>query len=797
MLKRVLLALAALIAALVIIPAGYVGLVLWQAHGGVPDWSGEATIEGLEGTIEIVRDEHGVPHIFAETERDLAFAQGFVHAQDRFWQMALARQSSAGRLSEWFGASALRADRFKRLEGGEAMADRLWAGFPEAEKPLMEAYAAGVNAWLTSKNFRLPPEMRILHVRPEPWRPRDGLLVYRQVYAVLAGWGFEPLRARMEAAGSAPTALEMLQGFTRIARPIIGEAPTAQPTAPFKDKAFSDNWTLSGQYSASGRPLMANDPQLPTTLPNFWHLQHHSLPGRDVAGASIPGLPGIGVGHNGRIAWGVTNGTVDVNDIALLEIDPADPSRYRRGPNEPWETFQTREEVYAIRFGKPFRETVRFTPWGDVAASELLSAPVTNRTDVVAEWHLFGLDVETSPAAFLRINRAGNVTEALGALEVFSGPVLNISIADVDGNIGYVTAGRLPNRPETYGRTVGLAPDDSNVRTYVPYAENPRIVNPASGRIVTANQLIISLDQYPYYLSDYFAEPSRTDRVHELLDAKPIHDVESFRLMQSNTLSPPARRVTPFLLQTTPLSTEDAKVLEVLRGWDHHFDLDDPAPVAYLTWFEFFSRRVSLDELGPKVARYGPFPHAAEEALGGANPEWCDDATTEPVETCATLLSETLAEARVALEKAFGPDPAKWAWGDTQKIAYAHLGFADLPILGEMFSRRTPRPGGPESLFVNQVHGAKAPHFEQSTYAPSLQGIYDLAALDQSLFMLSGGQSGHFASPFYDNLTPLWLKGERIRIPLKREEIKALARFSLNPAGGTQAEPGPSAKLER
>ena len=649
---------------------------------------------------------------------------------------------------------------------------------------LLEAYAAGVNAWLDSPAYRRPPEMVILHIQPERWRPEDAFLISRSLYDSLASYGLEATEAFLRGVGKHPSAVDMFSGFTDISVPIIpagDDGETTQRSQPFKDRAFSNSWLLSGEHTASGLPLLANDPQLPATLPNLWHLMHLSYEGDRVVGPAIPGLPGIPLGHNGHIAWGATNALVDVNDIALVQLDPDDPDRFRRGPDKPWQAFDIRSETIRVRFGGTVEQLVRQTPDGIVPLWE--ERPDTGFRDqpgTEREGRLLGLDVDTSPAAFLRLNQARNVAEALDALAVFTGPPLNISIADVDGNIAYMMAGAIPLRPEAHARTIGLAPYDSNARTYLPYSENPRMVNPPHGRIVTANQRIIG-DEYPHYLSDMYIAPHRAMRIHEMLDERDVHNPQSALAMQMDTLSPPARDLVPILLETEAANPEDAALMQLLAEWDYHFDLDSSGPLIFLTWGELLSRAILDDELGPLGRRARIGFDMLYRALNGEHPEWCNNINTpDRVETCEEHLSATLTETRELLESTHGSDPAQWTWG-RQLHLEPHLGFAGLPLLDRMFSRRLPRPGGLDTAFVSYPLTTDAPDFSNSFFSSSLQMIFDLSDLESSLFMISGGQSGHFRSPHYHDLTPAWTRGERLTISSDRNQIEIAAELRLRP----------------
>lgn len=781
--KRRLIRIGAVLAAIPLLLAIYVGYVAWRAHVDVPDWEGEISVAGLDGPIEIVRDANGVPHVFAATERDAIFAHGFIHAQDRFWQMALTRQAMAGRLSEWFGASTLRADRISRRSAGTALADRLWADFPAEEKVFLQAYAAGVNAWMESEDYRLPPEMRILHVEPERWQPRDSFLVLRSMYNTLARWGVEPQRARVPMHAASPVALEWAEGVERVTTPIIappGGGRVLQRSQAAPDGEFSNSWAVSGDFTASGLPLLANDPHLPGTTPNFWYLAHLAIGERHLVGATIPGIPGLVLGHNGKIAWGLTNTEADVNDIALVERDGADPRRFRRGPDASWERFASRREIIRVRFSESMEDKVQSSATGVIIDTELLSLPFASDPDILAEYRYHGHDRDQGLAAVLRLGRAATAAEGIAALEAFEGPPLNITLADSAGTIAYVFAGMIPVRPEAHARRVAQGPEDGNAYTRLPYADNPRVVNPESGRIVTANQQVIG-PEYKYYLGDSWAEPSRANRIHEALDAREKHDVASFHAMQRDTLSPSARRLAPLLLAAKPASAADARFAAHLKGWDYRFGLDAHAPTVYLVWAAMAERRIGADELAGLPADYAMGNRFLAEILEGDYPHWCDDITTRPRESCPAMLTAALTDARLAVEKAYGPDPAGWRWGKVSTARLSHLGFADLPVLGDLFSRDVSLAAGPEAMFQSEVSVDPEGRFARIGFTSSLQTIFDLAAPERSRFMMAGGQSGWLGSPYFANLTPRWARGERFAIPMDRAAMEPVAVLRLSP----------------
>ncbi len=786
-LKRVARAAAAFLALVIVVPVGYIAITLLRASGGVPVWDGTVELSGVTSPIEVLRDENGVPHVFAASERDAFFAQGFVHAQDRLWQMMVSRQSLSGRMAEWMGAVALREDRLNRTLRYAATAREDFDRLPAEDRALLAAYADGVNAYLESELYRRPPEMVVLHVRPEPWAPQDSMLILRGLNSLLLSFGNELDSRRFTLHSSDPRAAQALEAPPFEPRPIIETgAPGRVTTPPVKEKLYSDSWVVTGDYTTTGKPLLANDPQLGSTLPSFAFLMHLSIDGANRVGATLPGVPTIAVGRTDRIAWGVTNGLVDQQDFMLLHGDPADRNRYRRAESDAWQPFETHEEVFNIRFGEAFRETFRRTPEGIIMSPDILTLPVTADADAHLEVRMHYLETDLTWGAVLRLNRAPDVGAAIAALASFSGPSLNFVLADVDGGVGYVSAGRYVRRVADAARIIDYAPRDSSDWTPVPYSENPHSVTPVNGRFVTANQPPVGAD-FGYYLSDLWAAPYRTLRIHELLDATAKHDVGSFVAMQRDTLSVPARWAVPKLLARAPddVSAVESAMLEVLRNWDYRFTADAAGPTVFLTWMRALHETLARDELGEKlwpIASREALPSVVFQVLDGRRQEWCATVGSSDSPDCDAVLRKSLTLASEKLKAGLGPDATSWHWDDATAMVHPHLGFAGLPMLGPMFSRTSNYPGGPDTLMNLYADISAAPRFTESVSTSSLQVVYDLADLDRSQFMISTGQSGHFRSPFYDNFLPRFAAGERIRIPTKRDAIEDIAALRLAPA---------------
>ena len=772
-----------LVALLMLGPA-YVGFVLWRSGGGIPVWDGTHEVAGITAPVEVVRDENGIPHIRASTLEDLYFAQGFVHAQDRFWQLAFFRQLAFGRRSEWLGRRMLESDRWWRVLNLAGLSEQAWNDFPEDERPLLEAYSRGVNAWLASDEFRRPPEMVLLHVDPAEWHPTHSILLGYYFHLSQMRDGGELRAAALDLVVPDSSILSAVMGLDREVPAIIpgpDGASATQPTNAFPDGANSNSWTLAGEHTASGKPLMANDPHMSPALPAPWHLQRHDAPGVAGAGATFPGIPGLMMAHNGSLAWAMTNANVDAGDIMLIQPHPEDPTRYRRSDDGPWESFQLRVERFSVRFGDEVVDTVRITPTGVVAPAGA-GPSLTDRSDLVQERRAWGLDLPGAHlAGLLRLQQASTVEEGIRAVEAIPGPMVNLSLADTAGSIAYVTVGRIGARPEAHARTVAFGPGDSNDGSYLPFADNPRLVDPPSGRIVTSNQRIIG-PEYPHYLTGSWPDRGRARRIHEMLDERETHDASTFHEMQKDAMSPTARELVPLLVRAEASRASDAELLTLLAEWDYRFDLDDPAPTVFVTWIGFLDQRIVSDEVPdapPSLLAHSEYQTIAA-ALSGPRSEWCDDRRTGVRESCAEILALTLRETRDHLDGSLGTDLGAWEWGTAARFVFSHPPFGGMPVLGARFSRSTPIPGGPESLFTNYVSPLDGQPLSRTASVPIYQAIYDLADLDASLFMVYGGASGHFRSPFYDNLVERWVDGERFTLP--SDGITPLATLTLQPS---------------
>lgn len=825
--------------------AGAAGGYLW-IRGSLPEIDGERAVSGLAAPVEVVRDRHGVPHVLARSEEDALFALGYVHAQDRRWQMEMNRRIGAGRLAEVLGPPALATDRLLRVLGLHRRAKAALAHLSPGARGRIDAYVAGVNAWMEARTGPLPPEFLILGFEPAPWTAAD-TVVWAKVMALDLGreWTRDLMRLRMSgflapdrildfytpyhedqprgvqlpapasaaaAASGSPTRSAPSPGAARAA-PSSGSAAFTRAPADFllrpaSGHPGSNSWAVSGARSATGKPLLANDPHLGLTAPSVWYFAHLSWPGRDLVGATFPGMPVVVLGHNGRAAWGFTNTGADTQDLFLEKLDPEDPMRYLTPDG--YRRFDVRREVIRVKDGDDVVVRVRESRHGPILDDGSASAARASPPGHVLAlgWTALREDDRTLEAG-LGLPEARDWAGFVENLRDFHSPPQNVSYADVDGNIGFLVPGRIPIRParpdpETGtgpGMGTGPGPDwldrirpgtvprpgwtgDHDWLGFAPYEALPRVHNPPGGAVVTANHPVTAGDP-PHPLTFEWAAGFRAERIMERLAARPRHDAESFRSLQQDRASPFARALLP-RLRRVPLGAEAGPLARRARAlietWDGDMDPDRPEPLVFQAWIWTFGRLVTADELGAVQreawGRKGAFLRRILETRG----VWCDDVGTAPVETCDEMLARALGRAVRRIAERQGDDPADWRWGREHVALGEHRPLGISP-LARLFNLRGPAPGG--IYTVNSFEFSPLDDEEPfvARNGPSLRAIYDLADLDRSLFMHSSGQSGNVLSPLYDNFEEGWRKGEYVTIPTRREAFErgALGRLRLTP----------------
>lgn len=791
---RVVLVLLLLV--VVLVAGGY-----FYLRTSLPKVSGEVRVEGLEGPVEIVRDADAVPHIYASSHADAVFGLGFVHAQDRLWQMEFQRRVGSGRLSEVIGEATVSTDRFIRTLGIEQAAESgLEALSPEA-RGLIDAYVAGINAYLAQRRGALPVEFLLLGFEPAPFEPVD-VLVWAKMMAWDLGdnWSDELLRAQLvkQLAPADVSAMiaELWPGYDDAATVVVPEGAAeylrdldvtallelAGPPKP--DGYGSNNWVLSGDVTATGKPILANDPHLSLQAPSLWYFAHLVAPGVNVMGATLPGTPAVLLGRTDRHAWGFTNNGADVQDLFLERLDPSDAGRYLTPDGS--ELFTTRQEVIKVKGQDDVVLQVRSTRHGPVISDvdsrsrEVAGGPLGGPDEVLAfSWTALAPGDRTIESV-LGMNTATSWGEFEDALELFVAPMQNIVYADVDGVVAYYAPAHVPIRAGGIGAvpTRGWTGEGDWIGQ-VPFDALPHVVQPASGRIVTANQRVVPED-YPYYLTRDWTAPYRAERINALLDGQERATVDYSVATQLDQVSLMAREFVP-LAQNARAATDGAKKLQaMLVGFDGDMVMGSPAPLAFAAWYRRFAYSLYQDDLGPVTSSFFSLRPDLTRAILAGEPDWCDDKTTPGIETCEQMAALALDAAWTELVAAFGADTSKWSWGKAHQALQEHAVLGSTP-LAPIANLRVPNGG--DGFSVDAAgYGLKFGNFDQ-THGPGYRAVYDLAG-GGGWFIHGTGQSGNLLSRRYRDFMNRWQQGDMIPMRMTRGDAEkgAVGTLRLQPA---------------
>jgi len=790
------------------IVGGIVVVVVLAAAGGwlylrtsLPRTRGTVTLSGLKQPVDIVRDANDVPHIYAKDVPDALFALGYVHAQDRLWQMDFQRRVGEGTLSEVLGKATLPTDEFLRTLGVYRAAQQALLHLDPQTRSRLDAYVAGINAYIDAHHGAWPPEYVILGVKPKRFTAADVIAWAKMMSWDLSGnWSTELLRARLIAKlrPADPESLiatlwpaypkdgpVVVPNFRALYRKLPLAALSAAAPAPPPPGLGSNDWVVAGSGTASGKPLLANDPHLALDAPSLWYLAQISAPGLDVIGGTLPGTPAVLLGRNRRIAWGFTNTGPDTQDLFIEKVDPADPGRYLTPTGS--EPFQTRTEVIHVKGAADVSLKVRSTRHGPVISDVVKDAGAVARQHgngyvIAMQWTALEPD-DTTIQAVMKMDQAQNWTQFKAALRDFVTPEQNIVYADVDGNIGYYAPGRIPIRKHGDGSVPvpGWSGEYDWVGT-VPFAALPHTFNPASGRIVTANNKVVP-DGYPYYLTRDWTVPYRAERIAALLDGAPEATVASMERIQSDQTSLFARTFLPTLRAARPASELAREAQAQLVNWDGDMTRSGSAPLIFAAWYRAFSKRVYGDEMGDLFdAYFGFHPRFLGQVLT-SDRHWCDDIRTPGIESCAQDASAALQDAVLQLAKAHGKDPSRWRWGDVHPAYSAHQVFTGTP-LRRIFDLRIANGGGPFTVDVGRYDMSDAAHPYRQIVGPGYRAVYDLATPDASRFIQTTGQSGNVLSRHYGDFLRRWRDVRYLPMSLRRSDAERgrIGTLTLAPA---------------
>ena len=808
-----------------------------------PQVDGTIQLTGLDGPVDIYRDQMGIANIYASTPHDLFFAQGYVHAQERFWQMDFYRHVGQGRTSEMFGKSSLENDMFLTTLGWRRVAAQEYEAFTPDSKAILEAYADGVNAYLQDHDGEavsleyailklLSPDYHI-----EPWGPLDTLSWTKALaWDLRANMGEEIERAVLLKTLTSEQVAELFPPYPAdhpvIVNQLGGTALRASTPAsylnipddtlaavehnvsllngtlgPLSDGVGSNSWAVSGDLSVTGKPLLSNDPHLGIAMPSIWYqVGMHCRPKTEacpleLAGFSLAGAPGIVLGHNDRIAWGFTFAYGDVMDLFIEKVNPENPNQYE--VDGQWVDFETRHETIQVTGSDPVEITVRSTRHGPVISEtygplkdqgdprDKEFVPFKDRAGVdLPEQYVIALNwaaLQTGNPfeAIFGFNNAQNWDEFRAAASLFHTPGHNLLYADVDGNIAYQTSGDLPIRKNGDG-TLPVPGWNSEYEWtgFIPFNELPYTINPAEGYIASVNNRIVG-DGYNHFMTADWDYGFRAQRAVDLIKANPgKFDIAYFQKMQSDNYDANAALIVPILMNVKLDDPHLEETRSILAGWDYQADADSAPAALYQVFWKNLLAQTFDDDL---PERYWPSGgdrwFEVMRDIDTTSAWWDDKSTGDVVETRDDIFASAFAAAVSEVEKTLGKDSTQWKWGDLHGSIFRNgsLGESGVGLIEDLFNRG-PFPTGGGASILNATSWNAAEGYEV-TNVPSMRAIYDMSNLDNSVTVHTTGQSGHAYHPQYIDMAPLWANLEYYRMWWNEGSVtdNAQTHLILNP----------------
>ncbi|MBI2948563.1 MAG: penicillin acylase family protein [Verrucomicrobia bacterium] len=750
-----------------------------RARSALVQSSGQISVPGLRQPVTILRDPWGVAHIYAETQADLFFAQGFVAAQDRLWQLDLWRRVGEGKLAEILGPRAVERDRFARLLRYRGDMNKEFASYAPDGREIIEAFVRGVNFFIQSSRDKLPIEFQLTGIRPEPWTPE--VCVTRMAgYIMTRNAGLEVARARLirELGAAAVDELVPTDPFRPLQIPvgldlegidarILGTATAAGAAIRFDPLDGSNNWVVDGALTTTGKPLLANDPHRPVMLPSLRYLVHLAGAGWNVIGSGEPALPGVAIGHNERIGWGITIYGLDQQDLYVEETNPNNPNEYRRRGR--WAPMRVaREQIKVKGAAQPVEVTLKFTAHGPVIYED------TNRHRAYALRWVGSEPGSAGYLASLSVGRARNWNEFERALQRWKVPSLNFVYGDVEGNIGWHVGGLAPVRKGWFGLLpVPGAEGRYEWRGFLRVTQLPHSYNPARHFLASANNKLIP-PGYRRELGYDFAAPFRYQRIEEVLGAgEGKFSIADFERLQHDVVSLPARRLTRVLKEAKGARASLQPYIDLLTGWDCVVSKDSAAAALYEIWWPKFAPAIFKPHMPTNVwSLLGSYVSSVKtlEVLEKPTPRWFGaDAQAGRDAVLFKALEEAVTEAQTKL----GRDPAKWRWGALHTVSFTHALASDDARRSVMDLGPIERDG--DSFTVNMTGGS---NFKQNNGA-SYREILDFADWDRSVATSVPGQSGQPGSPHYGDLLPLWAKGQYFPLLYRKANIEQAATDKL------------------
>jgi penicillin amidase len=788
---------------------GVVG-VYWLASRSLPDYGASHQVSGISGTIEIVRDNANVPHIFADSDTDVYFGLGFAHAQDRLWQMMMVRRTAQGRLSEIFGARTLQSDELMRRLDIYRISVQSTQALDAPTMAALSAYSAGINAWLGQVNKRAlgrgAPEYFMFSNVIAPWQPADSVAIgklmalratsqlAREVVLARTTLVLEPERVLdiiPDVPGGGIAELPKYSALFSDLPQFAALAERPDLLSPFGPRALagaSNAWAAAPSRSATGSTLLANDPHNVLSAPGIWYLARLELASGGVIGATIPGIPAVILGRSDSLGWALTSAFVDDQDVFIEKLNPDNANEVLTPDG--YQPLRSQTSIIIIRDAPPKTITLQWSDNGPILPATHYNLGAITPPGHVAALAWTALDAaDTSVMFALRIMGAKSVVEGIAAGASMVAPAQNLTLAD-RSSIAMKLVGKMPRRAarhQSRGRlpTPGWMPEN-RWQGSLGYAANPEFVAPVGGILGNTNNKIVDRP-FPFHVSYAWGDTQRIQRWRKLMQAREVHTRESFIEAQLDTVSFTARSLLPLIAadlwftgDAAPDGTPERqrqRALLLLADWNGEMSEHLPEPLIYAAWLRALQDRLIRDELGPLAREFAQvvplFIERVYRDIDGAA-VWCDVQQSAPVETCTAIARQALDDALIWISETYGGTLESLRWGDAHQATHDHPTLGDVPVLQWLVNIRQSTSGGDNTLMRGRTAGVEPDPFA-NVHGAGYRGVYDFADPDSSLFVITTGQSGHFLSPYYDDLGELWRRGEYIPMSLDADLARAAA----------------------
>ena len=766
----------------------------------LPRLEGELQVPGLKAPVQVIRDNWGVPHIYARNEHDLLFAQGFVQAQDRLWQMDLNRRMAQGRLSEIFGPLALDADKLLRTFGIYEAAGHDLEVCEEEELRILKWFSAGINAYINLSKSRLPVEFALLGYSPEPWKPVDSL-AWAKMMALSGGrnWEEEIVRMLLFQKVGPQKAKELIQvrgkdtpctipSITKTVSLNVTQGQGGPWPLPFPLGGASNNWVVSGSKTETGSPILANDMHLNLSIPSIWYEMHLKGGRYNIMGLTLPGIPLIIAGHNESVAWGITYAYVDVQDLYIEKRHPEKPDHFLfEGKWFP--ATKIRSLIRVKGQEAPIVHWTWRTHHGPLISREV---PILRELGLPISLRWSALEGGFDMKALKVMNLASTGEEFNRGARLWCEPAINLVYADTKGQIGYVTGSRIPVRSQGQGpMPVPGHQAKFEWKGWIRPEQKPGLTDPEEGFITTANNCIAGKD-YPYYLAVDYSPGFRAERIRQLLKRLEPISVADCATIQADLKCLPAKQFVDAAIKAVEKGDEPTGLIACLREWDLNMSSDSKGAAIYSVLFQRMLDNTFSDELGDlaplffgksltilsKLSRFCTHSRTAlHRLMERPDSPWFDNVNTPQREALSHVLEKSLKEAKEFLVTTLGEDPAKWRWGRLHTIELGHP-LGKVRLLQKLFNLG-PFEGDGNFHTVAQSAILPGMDFTLKAWDVSNRHIYDLADWDRSLGCIVPGQSGHRASPHYSDQVWLWLKVKHHPLPFSKSAVRSAAKNIL------------------